>query len=48
MFVLFILFMLYLAINCFKSAMTLNRGERPQSILFFEELAIIKEREGSE
>ncbi|MFA9378300.1 MAG: zinc-ribbon domain-containing protein [Lachnotalea sp.] len=41
-FILFLIFMFYLFVNCLKSAMRVHRDEIPDSILFFEERAIIK------
>lgn len=43
-FIVFIISMAYLAFNGFKCAMVIHRGEKPQSILFFQEHTIIKER----
>lgn len=40
--ILFFIFMLYLFTNCLKSIKCVHRDEIPESILFFEERAIIK------
>lgn len=41
-FMLFVLFMLYLFISSIKSVVRIHRDEQPESIMFFEERAIIK------
>jgi hypothetical protein len=41
-FILFLCFMMYLLVNCLKSARQVHQNIIPESILFFEERAIIK------
>lgn len=41
-FMLFLFWMIYLLMNCVKSAVAIHKDERPESILFFQERAIIK------
>lgn len=42
LFLVFLFFMVYLFINCVRSALAIHRGEKPGAILFFDKFAIIK------
>lgn len=42
LFLVFLSFMVYLFINCVRSALAVHRGEKPGTILFFDKFAIIK------